>query len=180
MVRASTNTIPQNNNLEYPLKIIELDDFLLNSDDLLWKSVWKTSASFGKLLKKRTSLDNEQNSYNDEDILTDNIKVPRSLADCSQVTIVFIDSDIYRQHLEKSHLKLVNNMIVLDRQISFNGLEDVRKFFNLVINSKRWLLQGTVKDLTHSENGCSKDLKRKALSSKFKQKNESISKDFIN
>ena len=32
----------------------------------------------------------------------------------SQMSILFVDSDKYRQYFEKSHLKLKNNMVVLN------------------------------------------------------------------
>ena len=77
---------------DYPLGIVEMDDFLLNSDDLLHN-------------KQRA----EENSQ------FCNTKEANDFSNESKLTFLFIDSEKYRQHFEKTHLKLKNNIVVLDR-----------------------------------------------------------------
>lgn len=77
-----------NETANYPLKIIEMDHFLQNSDELL-------------LSRPSDMQDMRQNR-----ICPNND---------SKYTLLFIDSEKYRQHFEKTHLKLKNNIIVLDR-----------------------------------------------------------------
>ena len=74
---------------DYPLKIIEMDDFLLNSDDLL------------------------QNRENfDDNFFSNDCK---ESVDEPMLTLLFIDSEKYKKHCEKTHIKLKNNIVVLDR-----------------------------------------------------------------
>ena len=104
---------------EYPLKIVEIEDFLYNSDDFLWRHVSKTSQGMIKVKKRlqRDSYDGciRLSEFNDDDFYTNTSKIPRNLTDSTQITLVFTESELYRQHFEKTHLKLINNMIVLDR-----------------------------------------------------------------
>lgn len=105
---------------EYPLKLIEIEEFLYNSDDLLWRSVSKSDKGIFKVKKKvakeEKNLDNIRLSdFNHDDFYTNSSKIPKNLTDTSQITLVFTESEIYKQHFEKTHLKLINNMIVMDK-----------------------------------------------------------------
>lgn len=116
MVVSSNETILY----EYPLKVIEIDNFLYNSDDLLWRSVSKTNKGILKIKKKvkreEQNLANiDLSDFNDDDFFTNSSKIPKNLTDTSQITIVFTESEFYKQHFEKTHLKLINNMIIMDK-----------------------------------------------------------------
>jgi len=75
---------------------VEMDDFLLNSDDLLHN-------------KQRPEENTQFCNTNT------NNKEPNGFSNESKLTFLFIDSEKYRQHFEKTHLKLKNNIVVLDR-----------------------------------------------------------------
>lgn len=105
---------------EYPLKVVEIDDFLYNSDDLLWRSVSKTNKGILKIKKKVVREDKcltnvDLSDFNNDDFYTNSSKIPKNLTDTTQITIVFTESELYRQYFEKTHLKLINNMIVMDK-----------------------------------------------------------------
>lgn len=105
---------------EYPLKLVEIEEFLYNSDDLLWRNVSKTNKGILKIKKKVQNEDQNVNSirlsdFNGDDFYTNSSKIPKNLTDTTQITIVFTESELYKQHFEKTHLKLINNMIVMDK-----------------------------------------------------------------
>ena len=87
-----------NEEMAYPLKIIEMDDFFLNSDDLLSKNAF-----------------HNEPSATESSAPTESFLFEPDSADASKVTLLFTDSKNYRAQFEKSHLKLINNIIVLDR-----------------------------------------------------------------
>ena len=91
---------------DYPLRIVEMDDFLLNSDDLLHNKQREAEGEFNCTL-----------TANSDD----------------KLTLLFIDSEKYRQHFEKTHLKLKNNIVVLDRY-SNNNSQYVYLVSKFVIN----------------------------------------------
>ncbi|CAF0991209.1 unnamed protein product [Brachionus calyciflorus] len=134
---------------EYPLKIVDMEEFLYNSDDFLWRSVYKTNQGLNKIKNQIKSDINEHHNirladFNDDDFFTNLSKIPRNLTDSTQITLVFTESELYRQHFEKTHLKLINNMIILDSQINLFTIEETRNFYELLLNSKRWLFHGTI------------------------------------
>lgn len=148
---------------DYPLRIVEMDDFLLNSDDLLHNKQREAEGEFNCTL-----------TANSDD----------------KLTLLFIDSEKYRQHFEKTHLKLKNNIVVLDRYsnnnsqyvylvskfvinitcaffffqkisyINFQTHEELNQFYQMMLNSKRWLLYGTMK--TPAQETETKEMKRKS------------------
>ena len=87
-----------NKEMAYPLKIIEMDDFFLNSDDLLSKNAF-----------------HNESSTNEGSAAAESFLFEPDLVNTSKVTLLFTDSKNYRAQFEKSHLKLINNIIVLDR-----------------------------------------------------------------
>lgn len=159
--------------VEYPLKVVEIEQFFLNFDHLVWQKVTKDLTSIVKCVEttknqptnQRTSAcccgcypkcsgcsnseccsssssrrdelahNNNDKNENDEDneirlvnesttttrpVLKKRSGVQPNLAleynsTPQSLTLLFIDSDVLRQTFEKSHLKLVNNIIVLDR-----------------------------------------------------------------
>ena len=86
--------------LIYPLKIIEIDDFFLNFDNMISKQAFYESTSSRTL--------NEPATFRFES------DIP---AGCDKKTniLAFIDSKNYRLNFEKSHLKLISNLVVFDR-----------------------------------------------------------------
>lgn len=182
--------------VEYPLKLVEMDNFLLSLDSLMWKKFNKTyedelNEEQDKTTKKLSrhfnlnsscccddyenllhynSESDESNDQYDDDTNDDNDnddddrkgshenerekksqnnnyyriknnhimnggvnKMNGAHSGCqipvcfrnygmgcanggdSNMTLLFIDSDVYRRNFEKSHLRLTNNMVVLDR-----------------------------------------------------------------
>lgn len=148
--------------VEYPLKVVEIAEFFLNFDSLVWQ---KLTRDFSNSQKQPTNT-NKPNCYNifcgeaaqiHEEIGSSLVEDESSRNDDSDtividkhssrpvnssqsttattaksnnrapclnleysgfnpsLTLLFIDSDLLRQNFEKSHLKLVNNIIVLDR-----------------------------------------------------------------
>jgi hypothetical protein len=157
--------------LEYPLKVVEMEEFFLNFDSLVWRKLTKKYSSVLKM-KSAKSNNNKTNPLNknynyncytgntsssassdlsicldelahedyqsdaqkdgedDSENLIYNYKnhqrhpskklCPPCMPSCldssgTNLTLLFIDSNLYRKNFEKSHLKLVNNIIVLNR-----------------------------------------------------------------
>jgi len=123
-----------------------MDDFFLNSDDLISKNVFLNTSS------------NSTSAYTFE---TDTDTTFKSI-------LLFIDSKSYRINFEKSHLRLISNMVVFDRQTIFKSKEELVKFVNLVSNSKYMLLHGCVEHNYGME--CAyKNVKRKTRSNVFQK-----------
>lgn len=80
----------------YPLKIIEMENFFLISDELINEHAYR----------RIPSANNEEKCH---------FVFEKDTLDLTRTTIVFIDSNNYRSHFEKSHLRLMSNMIVFDR-----------------------------------------------------------------
>lgn len=80
----------------YPLKIISMDDFFLNLDNMICNRVY---------YQPGTSPDKSENMY----------KFEQDLSDPNKATVLFIDSRNYRLSFEKSHLRLMSNLVVYDR-----------------------------------------------------------------
>lgn len=155
--------------VEYPLKVVEIDEFFLNFDSLVWQRLTRTYSSNQAAVSKTTvnerskaavancytsccgniggvgqhaklqihNSDEVASSLDDENV--DEIRLVDKETNrpihsthqthtahkpClgheynvaqSSLTLLFIDSDLLRLNFEKSHLKLVNNIIVLDR-----------------------------------------------------------------
>lgn len=166
----------QHHFVEYPLKVVEIEQFFLNFDHLVWQKVTKDLTSIVKCVEtknqtlnasnQRTSvcccgcypkcsgcsnseccsssrscadeLSEKKNNKNENDdeyeirLINDSTTTTRPVlkkrsgvqppnlaleynSTPQSLTLLFIDSDVLRQTFEKSHLKLVNNIIVLDR-----------------------------------------------------------------
>lgn len=148
--------------VEYPLKVVEIAEFFLNFDSLVWQkltrdfsnqkpttisntnkpSCYNIFCGEGQIHEETgSSLVEDESSRNDDsDTLVidkhssrpvnssqsttaatakSNNRAPCLNLEYSgfnpSLTLLFIDSDLLRQNFEKSHLKLVNNIIVLDR-----------------------------------------------------------------
>lgn len=147
--------------VEYPLKVVEIAEFFLNFDSLVWQKLTRDFSNSQKPTNTNkpncynifcgeaaqiheetgSSLVEDESSQNDDsDTLvidkhssrpvnssqstTATTAKSNNRAPClnleysgfnPSLTLLFIDSDLLRQNFEKSHLKLVNNIIVLDR-----------------------------------------------------------------
>lgn len=133
--------------VEYPLKVVEIEQFFLNFDNLVWQKFTKDFTNLVKSTAANETTTKTASRANTNCYITSCCDVPsnydesktttpvnddtlaRSSVDetsrpnlaleynpgTPSLTLLFIDSDVLRQTFEKSHLKLVNNIIVLDR-----------------------------------------------------------------
>jgi hypothetical protein len=143
-----------NEQLTYPLKIIEMDDFFLNSDELIGKKV---------SLNKQVASSNSTSAYTFEPDTDTAFKS----------TLLFIDSKNYRINFEKSHLRLISNMVVFDRQTVFGSKEELVRFVDLVLNSKYMLLHGCVEH-NYGMECASKNVKRETRPNVFQKTNSNL------
>lgn len=102
----------ENETRTYPLKIIEMDNFFLNSDELLNANQESQDFHNQHQSRKHPSKD-------------------------SKYTLLFIDSEKYRQCFEKTHLKLKNNIIVLDRYVIQYSKSNVANFKQEIFGHNR-------------------------------------------
>jgi len=137
-----------NEQLTYPLKIIEMDDFFLNSDELIGKKV---------SLNKQISSSNNTSAYTFEPDTDTAFKS----------TLLFIDSKNYRI------LRLISNMVVFDRQTVFESKEELVRFVDLVLNSKYMLLHGCVEH-NYGMECASKNVKRETRPNIFQKTNSNL------
>lgn len=161
----------------YPLKIIEMNDFFVNSaddeqivrnDETLNSSstrdyfprgirIIERHRKVGKIddSLKASNLIDSSRFYANKNINPIQREIKKSSShqqpyplfnSCTsnQINILFIDSLKYREYFEKSHLKLKNNLIVLDHQVNLESAENARKLFDLLLSANKWLIHGSM------------------------------------
>jgi len=92
---------------EYPLKVVSVSDFFSHMNELLWH----------KVIKEQLDEYNITNSWHK--INSDHFE-SKQLRDTSidkkeEVVIFFVDSDIYRDRFSNSNIKLIKNIVILNR-----------------------------------------------------------------
>jgi hypothetical protein len=150
MVKLSSN---RNGCVEYPLKIIGMDEFLLNPDEFLWSTVSKRNQMLNSLqisnFKDETLGETIEINYEKPGLVNVGESNPST-------TLLFMDSKIYRDliHENKSNFsnRSINNLIVLDRQINFYSIDEIDKYLQLFANSQRILLHGLIKSKLNNNN----------------------------
>ena len=112
---------------EYPLKLVRIEDFFANSDELLWRKASKSLASLRSVHRKINTFQKDQfssyytrrnESTADDDAQAQEVHIearhPR-LANTDEVTLFFVDSDMYHNTFENSNIKLIKNIVILNR-----------------------------------------------------------------
>jgi hypothetical protein len=132
---------------EYPLKIVEINDFTQNRNDVLWRSIQKTHSS---LLKQKEAkiLNRDASSFtfdNDdlEHVLYSNFSVNKNIQH-----LFFVDrscefySEKFDQLIKQNQPK---DSLIFDREIQIKTIEEAKNLLNFVHNSKRWIFNGCIK-----------------------------------
>ena len=175
MVKLSVNRANDNNRngcVEYPLKIIELDEYLLNPDEFMWSNVSKSSTQMlnhleisnfkdettGETINVNYEKRFESKSYDDNEWNSSSSSSSSSSMSNKSTTILFMDSKAYRElfiNENKSNISKKtsnNNLIVMDRQINFYSIDEIDNYLQLFANSQRILLHGVIKSKLNNQN----------------------------
>ena len=170
MVKLSVNNANDNNRnecVEYPLKIIELDEYLLNPDEFMWSNVSKSSTQMlnhleisnfkdettGETINVNYEKRFESKSYDDNEWNSSSSSSSSSLSSSmsnKSTTLLFMDSKAYRELFNEN--KSSNNLIVMDRQINFYSIDEIDNYLQLFANSQRILLHGVIKSKLNNQN----------------------------
>jgi hypothetical protein len=129
---------------EYPLKIIDMESYLSNKSDLAWRSMLASS--------KGTTLEDPGRKVSGE---TNKLYKQILFTDCSQL----------KQRFEKTFFD--HNILCVGSSMSFATIEEAKNLLSMLVNSKRWLLHGSLKyEITQAKGATEQNTSNQAHSRK--------------
>ncbi len=114
---------------EYPLKVVAVNDFFPNMNELLWGRVSKESLinDHSEHNKYKTKLNNFEFMQRNQMIKSfspdrssssrNQIQIQKADAEgrSEEIIVFFVDTGIYREQFENSKIKNIKNIVILNR-----------------------------------------------------------------